>query len=69
MLYDTPMGLKDLLFGGAEALELRLQSSAVGAGPLGGWVQALPYLVTIAALALRGRRRAAPAALGKPLEP
>ncbi len=51
-----------LLFGGAEALQLRLQSSGMGLGA--GTVQALPYLITIVALAVRGRASVAPRALG-----
>lgn len=53
-----------LLFGGVDALQLRLQTL--------GWrlpyqaLLALPYLVTIAALALAGRFTTAPAALLKP---
>ena len=52
-----------LLFGAAEALELRLQSTQLG----GGVLQALPYAVTIFALAVRARKQRAPRALGKPL--
>jgi general nucleoside transport system permease protein len=55
-----------LLFGAAEALELRLQG-----GLLPGWaVQMLPYVMTLAVLAgVGGKRRGtgAPAALGRPL--
>jgi simple sugar transport system permease protein len=63
----TPLGALAacLLFGGAEALELRLQASAASAHGA-GLVQSLPYLVTIATLALRARRQVAPAALGRP---
>ena len=68
----TPRGatLACLLFGTAEALQLRLQSAAsggLGFGLGGGVIQALPYAVTIFALALRARRQLAPRALGKPL--
>jgi simple sugar transport system permease protein len=63
----TPLGglAACLAFGAAEALQLRLQSS--GLSLAAGTVQSIPYLVTIAALALRNRRRsAAPSALGQP---
>ena len=53
-----------LLFGAAETVGLRLQNLQAAGG--GGLVQALPYLVTITALALRARRSAAPRALGTP---
>ena len=57
-----------LLFGSAEALELRLQGSLLAAGSSGaGLIQSLPYVITIVALALRSRGRAAPRSLGKPL--
>lgn len=59
-----------LLFAGAEAIELQLQSSA-GAlhGALApGTVQAIPYIATLIALILRPRSAAAPQALGRPLE-
>ncbi len=58
-----PLGatLACLLFASAEALELRLQA-AHGAT---GLVHALPYLVTLLALALRAGRHVAPRALGK----
>jgi ABC-type uncharacterized transport system permease subunit len=54
-----------LLFGAAEALQIRLQSSGVALAP--GTVQSIPYVATIVALAVRGRRGAAPRALGQPL--
>jgi simple sugar transport system permease protein len=55
-----------LVFGFAEALELQLQASQLALAP--GTVQSIPYLVTIAALALGPRARAAPRALGQPFE-
>jgi general nucleoside transport system permease protein len=53
-----------LLFGGVSALQLRLQST--GAKLPYELFLALPYLVTIAALALAGRNASAPAAILKP---
>jgi simple sugar transport system permease protein len=53
-----------LLFGGVSALQLRLQ--ATGAKLPYELFLALPYLVTIAALALAGRNVSAPAGLLKP---
>jgi simple sugar transport system permease protein len=53
-----------LLFGGVEALQLRLR--AVGVDVPYQFLLSLPYLVTIAALALAGRNAAYPAALLKP---
>ena len=53
-----------LLFGGVSALQLRLQST--GAKLPYELFLALPYLVTIAALALAGRNASAPAAMLKP---
>lgn len=53
-----------LLFGGVSALQLRLQSTGIRL-PYELFL-ALPYLVTIAALALAGRNASAPAALLKP---
>jgi ABC-type uncharacterized transport system permease subunit len=53
-----------LLFGGVFALQLRLQTT--GAQLPYETFLALPYLVTILALALAGRAAAAPAALLKP---
>lgn len=54
-----------LLFGAAEALEIRLQT---GGGPIPGWaIQMLPYVLTLAVLGgLRRKGSGAPAALGKP---
>ena len=53
-----------LLFGGVEALQLRLR--AIGVPVPYQLLLALPYLVTVAALALAGRNAAYPAALLKP---
>jgi simple sugar transport system permease protein len=53
-----------LLFGGVEALQLRLR--AVGVPVPYQLLLSLPYLVTIAVLALAGRNAAYPAALLKP---
>lgn len=53
-----------LLFGGVYALQLRLQTTGVNL-PFEVFL-ALPYLVTIAALALAGRNAAYPAAYLKP---
>jgi general nucleoside transport system permease protein len=55
-----------LVFGFAEAVELRLQSSALALAP--GTVQSIPYLVTIVALALSARGRRGPKALGQDFE-
>jgi simple sugar transport system permease protein len=55
-----------LAFGAAETMQLRLQSSGLGLPP--GLVQAIPYALTVVALAARANRRgAAPGALGRPL--
>ncbi len=53
-----------LLFGGVEALQLRLR--AVGLQVPYQFLLSLPYLVTILALAIAGRNAAYPAALLKP---
>lgn len=53
-----------LLFGGVEALQLRLR--AVGLNVPYQLLLSLPYLATIAALALAGRNASYPAALLKP---
>lgn len=54
-----------LVFGAAEALELRLQSFGI---PLSSYVvQMLPYLIALAVLAGLGRSTRLPAAIGKPL--
>lgn len=54
-----------LLFGLVQAIQLRLQAEGVTAVPYEMFL-ALPYLVTIVALALAGRNAAYPAALLKP---
>jgi len=65
-----PAVLACLLFGGAEALQIRMQTAG---GLLPGWaVQMLPYVITLVVLSTgqstKGKRKAsAPAALGKPL--
>jgi general nucleoside transport system permease protein len=64
----TPRGaaLACLLFGGAEALQIQLQTAGAARVPT-QLLQALPYLVTMVALAgVIGRARP-PAALGRPL--
>jgi len=53
-----------LIFGGVEALELRL--GAIGSKIHYQFLLSLPYLATIVALALAGRNAAYPAALLKP---
>jgi len=53
-----------LLFGGVSALELRLQTTGIKL-PYEAFLS-LPYVVTIIALALAGRRTAGPAAVLKP---
>ena len=53
-----------LLFGGVEALQLRLR--AIGIPVPYQLLLALPYLVTIVALAVAGRNASYPAALLKP---
>jgi len=53
-----------LLFGGVSALELRLQTTGIKL-PYEAFL-ALPYVVTIIALALAGRKTAGPAAVLKP---
>jgi ABC-type uncharacterized transport system permease subunit len=53
-----------LLFGGVSALQLRLQATGIKL-PYELFL-ALPYLVTIAALAIAGRNASAPSALLKP---
>ncbi len=53
-----------LLFGGVEALQLRLR--AIGVAVPYQLLLSLPYLVTIAALALAGRNASYPSALLKP---
>jgi len=53
-----------LIFGGVEALELRLR--AIGLHVPYQFLLSLPYLATIVALAIAGRNAAYPAALLKP---
>ncbi|WP_433927835.1 ABC transporter permease [Sorangium cellulosum] len=48
-----------LVFGALEALQIALQPAARGASRAGDLVQLLPYVATLAALALAGRRAAA----------
>jgi len=55
-----------LLFGLCDAVQLRLQGQAT-AVPYELFL-ALPYLITLAALVVRGRSSAAPLALGEPFE-
>jgi len=55
-----------LLFGLAEATQIRLQGGTLGIPSQ--FVQMLPYLVTMVALASAIGRSRPPAALGKPLE-
>lgn len=66
-----PTALACLLFGAADALQIRLQGvelswfeGKVFSIPI-QWVQALPYLITIAVLAIGLGRARAPSALGK----
>jgi general nucleoside transport system permease protein len=55
-----------LVFGGAEAFELRLQSFGV---PVSSYiVQMAPYLIALAVLASLGRSTKLPAAIGQPLQ-
>jgi ABC-type uncharacterized transport system permease subunit len=55
-----------LVFGAAEAFELRLQSFGV---PVGSYiVQMAPYLIALAVLAGLGRSSKLPAAIGQPLQ-
>jgi general nucleoside transport system permease protein len=54
-----------LVFGGAEAFELRLQGYGI---PVSSYiVQMVPYLIALAVLAGLGRSAKLPAAIGKPL--
>jgi simple sugar transport system permease protein len=65
----TPAGAAAacLLFGAAEAFELRLQAFGV---PVSSYVvQMAPYLIALAVLAGLGRSTRLPAAIGQPLEP
>jgi len=64
----TPWGAAAacLVFGAAEAFELRLQSFGV---PVGSYVvQMAPYLIALAVLAGLGRSSRLPAAIGQPLQ-
>jgi ABC-type uncharacterized transport system permease subunit len=64
----TPWGAAAacLVFGAAEAFELRLQSFGV---PVSSYiVQMAPYLIALAVLAGLGRSTRLPAAIGRPLE-
>jgi simple sugar transport system permease protein len=54
-----------LLFGAAEALQIRLQ----GAGIPNEFLQMLPYVVTMAVLAGAIGRARPPAAVGRPYDP
>ena len=65
----TPFGAAAacLVFGAAEAFELRLQTFGV---PVSSYiVQMAPYLIALAVLAILGRSARLPAAIGRPLEP
>jgi simple sugar transport system permease protein len=64
----TPWGAAAacLVFGAAEAFELRLQSFGI---PVGSYiVQMAPYLIALAVLAGLGRSSRLPAAIGRPLQ-
>jgi simple sugar transport system permease protein len=66
------VALAALFFGGAGALEVEIQARGTASlAPLRELVLALPYILTLAALALprRGARHEAPGALGIPYEP
>ena len=65
----TPLGaaLACLVFGGAEAFELRLEAAGLGANPY--LLQMTPYLIALAVLALVGRSAKLPASIGRPLQP
>ncbi|MFM7320301.1 MAG: ABC transporter permease, partial [Armatimonadota bacterium] len=66
----TPQGVLGgaLLFAAADMLQTRLQAAGTFAIPYPVFL-AIPYLLTLAALALRGNRAKPPAALGEPWEP
>ncbi|MGZ3458851.1 MAG: ABC transporter permease [Archangium sp.] len=68
----TPLGafLAALFFAAGNALRIGLASSAPGLLEVvpQGFLLALPYLLTLALLALQGQRTHAPAALGTPYE-
>jgi ABC-type uncharacterized transport system permease subunit len=57
-----------VLFGGAQALDLQAQSGPIlGLQPPVALVQTLPYVVTILAVTIVGRRVRPPAEDGRPL--
>lgn len=60
----TVAALAGLLFGFAEAGEIALQAAGLGVPPY--FIQMLPYVLTMVALAGLTRRPRAPSALGKP---
>jgi simple sugar transport system permease protein len=68
----TPLGasLAATFFAFANALRIGLESSAPGdmTEARRGLLLALPYVLTLALLALQGQRSSAPAALGEPYE-
>jgi simple sugar transport system permease protein len=66
----TPVGsyLASLLFGFAEALEIRLQTFAVGINIPPQFFLMLPYVLTVVVLAGFMGRAVGPAAVGKPYE-
>lgn len=57
-----------LLFAAADVAQARLQAAGIFAVPYPVFL-AIPYLLTLLALALRGAKVRAPAALGQPLPP
>lgn len=65
----TPLGAlgASLLFASADVAQARLQAAQVFAVPYPVFL-AIPYLLTLAALAVRGAKVRAPAALGRPFE-
>ncbi len=69
----TPLGATAaaVFFSFGNALRISLASSIPDLFQLvpQGWLLALPYVLTIALLAMRGQRSAAPAALGVPYDP
>lgn len=62
----TSAVLACFLFGFADAIQMRLQGANIGVPPQ--WIQAMPYMITIMALAGFVGRARAPKALGKPFE-
>jgi simple sugar transport system permease protein len=56
-----------LLFGGAQALNFEAQSGILGLRPPVALIQTLPYVVTLVAVTLVGRRVRPPAEDGRPL--